>query len=202
VPIISFLFYFPQPKTHISPTGVTNERAVPSFNLKSTTVGVRGCFPFSFPFAFIRTFVYFVPVALHYFLRLRFRTLYSAIIIVSKDTTRFLNTGPVAVKRRVAKLHVSTFEATRYKCPYCAVSEYARDTHKPGPHFSLGGIGSGRGLKARTPKCWFPLVSGHCHCGMRHGIIPVPLIRVGPPGYFIHISITTPVVSALKNYYI
>jgi hypothetical protein len=27
----------------------------------------------------------------------------------------------------------------------------------------------------------------------------VPLIRVGPPEYFIHISITTPVVSALKK---
>jgi hypothetical protein len=30
----------------------------------------------------------------------------------------------------------------------------------------------------------------------------VPLIRVRPPGYFIHISITTSIVSALKNYYI
>jgi hypothetical protein len=31
----------------------------------------------------------------------------------------------------------------------------------------------------------------------------VPLIQVGPPGYFvhIHIAITTPIVSALKNYY-
>ena len=27
-----------------------------------------------------------------------------------------------------------------------------------------------------------------------------PVIRAGPPGYFIHISITTPIVSALKNY--
>jgi hypothetical protein len=26
-------------------------------------------------------------------------------------------------------------------------------------------------------------------------------IRVGPPGYFTHITITTPIVSALKNYY-
>jgi hypothetical protein len=26
-------------------------------------------------------------------------------------------------------------------------------------------------------------------------------IQVGPPGYFTHISITTPVVSALKNYF-
>jgi hypothetical protein len=33
------------------------------------------------------------------------------------------------------------------------------------------------------------------------GIISVPVIRVGPPGYFIHVSITTPIVSALKNYY-
>jgi hypothetical protein len=31
--------------------------------------------------------------------------------------------------------------------------------------------------------------------------ISVPLIRVGPPGHFTHISITTPIVSALKNYY-
>jgi hypothetical protein len=30
----------------------------------------------------------------------------------------------------------------------------------------------------------------------------VPLIRVGPPGYFAHIPITTPIVSVLKNYYI
>jgi hypothetical protein len=28
-----------------------------------------------------------------------------------------------------------------------------------------------------------------------------PLIRVRPPGYFTHISITTPIVPALKNYY-
>jgi hypothetical protein len=32
--------------------------------------------------------------------------------------------------------------------------------------------------------------------------ISAPLIRVGPPGYFTHIPITTPIVSALKNYYI
>jgi hypothetical protein len=32
--------------------------------------------------------------------------------------------------------------------------------------------------------------------------ISVPLIQVGPPGYFIHVPITTPIVSALKNYYI
>ena len=31
--------------------------------------------------------------------------------------------------------------------------------------------------------------------------ISVPLIRGGPPGYFIHISIITPIVSALKNFY-
>jgi hypothetical protein len=30
----------------------------------------------------------------------------------------------------------------------------------------------------------------------------VTVIRVGLPGYFVHVSITTPVVSALKNYYI
>jgi hypothetical protein len=30
----------------------------------------------------------------------------------------------------------------------------------------------------------------------------VPVFRVGPPGYFAHVSITTPVVSAWKNYYI
>ena len=28
----------------------------------------------------------------------------------------------------------------------------------------------------------------------------VTVIRVGPPGYFTHISITTPIASALKNY--
>jgi hypothetical protein len=32
--------------------------------------------------------------------------------------------------------------------------------------------------------------------------ISAPLIRVGPPGFFTHISITTPIVSAFKNYYI
>jgi hypothetical protein len=34
--------------------------------------------------------------------------------------------------------------------------------------------------------------------------ISVPLFQVGPPGYFTHISITTPIViaSALKSYYI
>jgi hypothetical protein len=31
--------------------------------------------------------------------------------------------------------------------------------------------------------------------------IPMAVIQVGPPGYFTHISITTPIVSALKNYY-
>ena len=30
----------------------------------------------------------------------------------------------------------------------------------------------------------------------------VTVIRFRPPGYFAHVSITTPVVSALKNYYI
>jgi hypothetical protein len=30
----------------------------------------------------------------------------------------------------------------------------------------------------------------------------VGLIGFGPPSYFTHISITTPIVSALKNYYI
>jgi hypothetical protein len=30
----------------------------------------------------------------------------------------------------------------------------------------------------------------------------VALIQVTPLGYFTHISITTPIVSALKNYYI
>ena len=32
--------------------------------------------------------------------------------------------------------------------------------------------------------------------------ISVPFIQGGPPGYFTHVSITTPIVSALKNYYI
>jgi hypothetical protein len=32
--------------------------------------------------------------------------------------------------------------------------------------------------------------------------ISVPLFQVGNPEYFTHVSITTPVVSALKNYYI
>jgi hypothetical protein len=30
----------------------------------------------------------------------------------------------------------------------------------------------------------------------------VTVIQGGPPGYFVHISITTPIVFALKNYYI
>jgi hypothetical protein len=30
----------------------------------------------------------------------------------------------------------------------------------------------------------------------------VAFIKVRPPGYFTHISITTPIVSALKNYYV
>ena len=33
-------------------------------------------------------------------------------------------------------------------------------------------------------------------------IISVTVIRVGPPGYFTHVSTTTPIVSALKNYYV
>jgi hypothetical protein len=32
--------------------------------------------------------------------------------------------------------------------------------------------------------------------------VSVALIQVGPPGYFIQTSITTPFASALKNYYI
>jgi hypothetical protein len=32
-------------------------------------------------------------------------------------------------------------------------------------------------------------------------LTPAPFFQAGPPGYFIHVSITTPVVSALKNYY-
>jgi hypothetical protein len=32
--------------------------------------------------------------------------------------------------------------------------------------------------------------------------ISAPLFQVGPPGCFVHVSITTPVVSAFKNYYI
>jgi hypothetical protein len=34
------------------------------------------------------------------------------------------------------------------------------------------------------------------------GAISVPFIQVRPPGYFTHFSITTPGVSALKNYYV
>jgi hypothetical protein len=34
------------------------------------------------------------------------------------------------------------------------------------------------------------------------GKMPVTPIRFGPRGYFTQISITTPIVSALKNYYI
>jgi hypothetical protein len=33
-------------------------------------------------------------------------------------------------------------------------------------------------------------------------LMSVTVIRVGPPRHFIHIHITTPIVSALKNYYI
>jgi hypothetical protein len=36
-------------------------------------------------------------------------------------------------------------------------------------------------------------------CG-NHVNISVAVIQVRPPGYFTHISITTPIVSALKNY--
>ena len=32
-------------------------------------------------------------------------------------------------------------------------------------------------------------------------IMSVPVIRVEPPGYFIDISVTTLIASALKNYY-
>jgi hypothetical protein len=36
----------------------------------------------------------------------------------------------------------------------------------------------------------------------RHIIyMPVAFIQVRPPGYFTNVSITTPIVSALKNYY-
>jgi hypothetical protein len=30
----------------------------------------------------------------------------------------------------------------------------------------------------------------------------VAFIQVGPPGYFVHIAMAIPIVSALKNYYI
>ena len=39
-------------------------------------------------------------------------------------------------------------------------------------------------------------------CRMYDVCMSVAVIKVGPRGHFKHISITTPVVSALKNYYI
>ena len=35
-----------------------------------------------------------------------------------------------------------------------------------------------------------------------HYIMPVAFFKVGPPGCFIRVSTTTPVVSALKNYHV
>jgi hypothetical protein len=51
-------------------------------------------------------------------------------------------------------------------------------------------------VENRTPKqspLGLPVMSGHTS---------VPLIQVTSLGYFTHISITTPIVSALKNNYI
>jgi hypothetical protein len=47
---------------------------------------------------------------------------------------------------------------------------------------------------------------GYCIIHCTDGIImyvcmSVTFIQVGPPGYFVYVSITTPIVSALKNYY-
>jgi hypothetical protein len=39
-------------------------------------------------------------------------------------------------------------------------------------------------------------------CPVQLNFISVPLIQGGHPGYFVHVSIATPVVSAVKNYYI
>ena len=41
-----------------------------------------------------------------------------------------------------------------------------------------------------------------CECKPLLRCIPVTVIQGGPPGYFTHISITTPIVSASKNYYV
>jgi hypothetical protein len=38
--------------------------------------------------------------------------------------------------------------------------------------------------------------------GLPPSYISVAFVQVRPPGYFIHITITTPIISALKNYYI
>jgi hypothetical protein len=54
-----------------------------------------------------------------------------------------------------------------------------------------------KGLTCRT--CTVPYCKHTC---VLPASISVAFIQVGPPGYFIYISITTPVVSALKNYYI
>ena len=51
-----------------------------------------------------------------------------------------------------------------------------------------------------TPERTLFFVGGMAVTYDRHK--PVTLIRVEPPGCFIHVSITTPVVSASKNYYI
>ena len=74
-----------------------------------------------------------------------------------------------------------------------------------------------RELDSRAPKTRKPAFAlvhpvfaliGRAHVGVwfrylyMHVHTSVNLIQVGPPGYFIHISITTPIVSALKSYYI
>ena len=68
-------------------------------------------------------------------------------------------------------------------------------------------------IRVRTPKYFVHISTEYNHAHLPRlkkllyrylelSRLSVPLIRAGPPGYFIHISITTPVVSALKNYYI
>ena len=52
------------------------------------------------------------------------------------------------------------------------------------PHGPPVGVGVGTQHNAQCPHC-----------------MSATVIRVGPPGYFTHFSITTPIVSALKNYY-
>jgi hypothetical protein len=66
-----------------------------------------------------------------------------------------------------------------------------------------GDINTRLDLKNHAPglkRCDFSLVNGSRVERGQLGI-SVPLFQGGPPGYFIHISITTPIVSALKNYY-
>jgi hypothetical protein len=57
-------------------------------------------------------------------------------------------------------------------------------------------------MKGQTPPAPTKFLDKNFCLGARTGSTSVNLIQVTPLGYFIHISITTPIVPALKNYYI